>query len=155
VSEKLRPIVVIDTQLVLRATLNPKSLPARILFLLRDSYILAVSPHVRAEVHDVLTRPKLRIRFPQITDEAIDQTMAVLDAGLQITPAAMVAVSRDPKDDKFVALAVESKARYLVTEDKDLLVLDPYHGIRIINALDFIHDISQSREGDLATPPQE
>jgi uncharacterized protein len=138
VSAKLRPIVVIDTQLVLRATLNPESLPARMLFLLKDAYLLAVSPDVRAEVHDVLTRPKLRKKFPQLTDEAIEKTMAVLDAGLQITPKAVAAAARDPKDDKFLALAVESNARYLVSEDQDLLVLDPYQGIHILNALDFV-----------------
>jgi len=108
------------------------------LFQMRDAYLLAVSPDVRAEVQDVLTRPKIRTKFPQITNEAVARTLAVLDAGLQITPETVAAVSRDPKDDKFIALAVESKATYLVSEDNDLLILNPYQGIHILNALDFI-----------------
>jgi putative PIN family toxin of toxin-antitoxin system len=159
VSETPRPIVVIDTQLLLRATLNPKSLPARVLFQMGDAYLLAVSPDVRAEVQDVLTRPKIRAKFPQMTDEAVAKTLAVLDAGLQISPDTVAAVSRDPKDDKFIALAVESKAAYLVSEDNDLLVLDPYRGIRILTALDFIQILAGLAADNLAAekgaPPED
>ena len=142
-SEKPRPIVVIDTQLILRATLNAKSLPARMLFQLRNAYLLAVSPEVRAEVQDVLTRPKIRKKFPQITDNDVSRTMAVLDGGLQVQPDSVPVASRDPKDDKFLALAVTAKATYLVSEDNDLLVLNPYQQIRILNALDFLHEIEK------------
>src|SRR5260221_9963854 len=110
VSEKPRPIVVIDTQLVLRATINGKSLPARLLFQMKNAYVLAVSPDVRAEVYDVLTRPKIRKKFSQITDDDVARTMAILDAGLQITSETVSTISRDPKDDIFLALAVESNA---------------------------------------------
>lgn len=154
-SETPRPIVVIDTQLLLRATLNAKSLPARMLFQMRDAYLLAVSPDVRAEVQDVLTRPKIRTKFPQITDEAVAKTLAILDAGLQITPETVDAVSRDPKDDKFIALAVESKATYLVSEDNDLLVLNPYQGLHILNALDFIHILEKLASAKPSTENKE
>ncbi len=143
VSEKNSPIVVIDTQLLLRATLNAKSLPARMLFQMGGAYILAVSPDVRAEVQDVLTRPTLRAKFPQIKDEDVARTLAVLDAGVKVVPESVPAISRDPKDDKFLALAVESKAKYLVSEDKDLLVLNPYRQIKILNALDFIRELER------------
>ena len=39
---------------------------------------------------------------------------------------------RDPKDDKFLELAVNGSAEVIVTGDKDLLVLDPFRGISII-----------------------
>jgi hypothetical protein len=130
---------VIDTQLFLRATLNPKSLPARMLFQMRNLYFLAVSKEVRAEVENVLNRPELRARFPQLTDEAVSQTLALLDQGRQTHVEDIPRVSRDPKDDIFLALAVTSKAQYIVSEDNDLLVLDPYGDIRIINALAFVN----------------
>jgi putative PIN family toxin of toxin-antitoxin system len=154
VSEKPRPIVVIDTQLILRATLNAKALPARMLFQLRNAYLLVVSPEVRAEVQDVLTRPKIRKKFPQITDNDVYRTMAVLDGGLQVQPDSVPAASRDPKDDKFLALAVTAKATYLVSEDKDLLVLDPYQEIRILNALEFLHEL-EKLAGDKPARPSE
>jgi len=47
-------------------------------------------------------------------------------------------VCRDPKDDHFVACAVEGKADYIVTTDKDLLVLGEYQGIKIIRPDKFV-----------------
>lgn len=138
-SENPKPVVVIDTQIVLRATLNERSLPAKLLFALGQHYILAVSPGIRAEVEDVLNRPSLREKFPGLTDESVARTLAVLDGGQQFSPETMPSVSRDPKDDIFLATAVESGAQYLVTEDKDLLVLNPYEGIHILNALEFLY----------------
>ncbi len=143
-SENPLPIIVIDTQLVLRATLNERSLPAKILFNYGHLYILAVSPGIRAEVEDVLTRPKIRAKFTSITDESVAKTLAVLDGGQQFIPDDVPPVSRDPKDDIFVATAVISGAQYIVTEDKDLLVLNPYQGIHILNALEFLNIIQPS-----------
>jgi len=138
-----QPTVVIDTQIILRATLNERSLPGKLLFDLGYLYTLAISPAVRAEIADVLSRPKLRQKFPGLTDESTARVLAVLDAGLQITPP----VSRDPKDDMFLALAVESKATYLVSEDNDLLVLDPYRGIRILTVLEFLQALNDKMKG--------
>ena len=45
---------------------------------------------------------------------------------------------RDPKDDKFLELAVASKASCIISGDKDLLVLHPFRGIPILNATDFL-----------------
>jgi len=146
-----QPTVVIDTQIILRATLNERSLPGKLLFDLGYLYTLAISPAVRAEIADVLSRPKLRQKFPGLTDESTARVLAVLDAGLQITPEITPeitpAVSRDPKDDMFLALAVESKATYLVSEDNDLLVLDPYRGIRILTALEFLQALNDKMKG--------
>ena len=47
-------------------------------------------------------------------------------------------VSRDPDDDKFLACARSAAADYLVTEDKDLLVLESYKGSRILQPAGFI-----------------
>lgn len=136
-----KPIVVIDTQLVLRATLNERSLPAKILFDLGKHYILALSPEIRAEFDDVLNRPSIRAKFTTITDVVVERTLAVLDGGQQFVLEEIPPVSRDPKDDIFLATAVISGARYLVTEDKDLLVIGSHHGTRILNAVDFLQAI--------------
>lgn len=137
-SENPRPIVVFDTQLVLRATFNERSLPAKLFFQLGDRYMLAVSPGIRAEAADVFNRPELRKKFIGLTDESVARTLQVLDGAQQFEPETIPTVSRDPKDDIFLATAVESGAQYLVTEDNDLLVLNPYQGIHILNALDFL-----------------
>jgi len=139
VSENPLPIIVIDTQLVLRAALNERSLPAKLFFNYGERYILAVSPGIRAEVEDVLTRPSIRAKFTSITDDTVARILAVLDAGQQVIPEEVPSVSRDPKDDIFLATAVLAEAQFILTEDKDLLVLNPYQNIRILNALDFLN----------------
>lgn len=145
-SDKPKPIVVIDTQLILRATLNPRSLPAKLLFGFGERYVLAVSAAIYAEAEDVLNRPKLRAKFSGLTDEAVSKTLRVLAAAQQVELDEIPPVSRDPKDDVFLAVAVASGAKYLVSEDQDLLVLNPYEGIQIINALDFLAILQPSDE---------
>ena len=47
-------------------------------------------------------------------------------------------VCRDPKDDKFLELAVSAQASYLVTNDKDLLVLNPFQAVGVRMRTDFL-----------------
>lgn len=51
---------------------------------------------------------------------------------------------RDPKDDKFLELAANGKAEYIITGDQDLLVLNPFRNTKIITAKDFITTILSS-----------
>ena len=51
-----------------------------------------------------------------------------------IEPITQTAVCRDPDDDKFLSCAVDSKSLYIVSGDKDLLVLENYEGVEIITA---------------------
>ena len=44
----------------------------------------------------------------------------------------MVKICRDPKDDKFLDVAINGGADLIVTGDADLLVLHPFEGIEIV-----------------------
>ena len=48
------------------------------------------------------------------------------------------AISRDPSDDKFLATAAVAEADYLVTEDKDILVLKEHGRTAIVSAAEFL-----------------
>ncbi len=48
-----------------------------------------------------------------------------------------VHLSRDLDDDKFIACANDARAIYIVSGDKDLLVLERYKDIEIITAKAF------------------
>ena len=52
--------------------------------------------------------------------------------------AEKITVCRDPKDNKFLELAVAGNADCLITGDKDLLILNPFRGIKIISPSDFL-----------------
>ena len=54
-----------------------------------------------------------------------------------IDAAAVVDVCRDPDDNKFIACAVDAKAIYVVSGDKDLLTVKNYNEIEIVTAKEF------------------
>ena len=49
-----------------------------------------------------------------------------------------ITACRDRKDDKFLELAVNGKADYIITGDQDLLVLHPFQNIVIISVSDYL-----------------
>lgn len=54
-----------------------------------------------------------------------------------VTPARVEPVSRDPDDDQVLAAAVAGRADYLVTADKDLLIIKELRGVRTISPGEF------------------
>ncbi len=54
-----------------------------------------------------------------------------------IEPATQVEICRDPDDNKFLGCAQDSHALYIVSGDKDLLVLEHYRDIQIVTAKTF------------------
>ena len=60
-----------------------------------------------------------------------------LNAVNLVEPKDSIAVCRDPDDDKFLECAVAAKALYIVSGDKDLLLLERYKDIEIITAKNF------------------
>ncbi len=54
-----------------------------------------------------------------------------------IEPNTRVELSRDPDDDKFLGCAKDARALYIVSGDKDLLVLEQFENIEIITAREF------------------
>lgn len=47
-------------------------------------------------------------------------------------------ICRDPKDVKFLELALNGEADYLITGDKDLLVLEKFENTQIISPIEFL-----------------
>ena len=53
-------------------------------------------------------------------------------------PRDQVTDCRDPKDNKYLELALAAGAHFIVSSDDDLLVLDPWRGIRILRPVDYV-----------------
>lgn len=51
----------------------------------------------------------------------------------------IITACRDPNDNKFLELAVTGNASCIITGDEDLLELNPFRGISIVNASDFLN----------------
>ena len=136
---------VFDTNVFLRALINPHSRCGRLLDEFVDDYELVLSPAIIRVVLEVLHRPRLRAKFPQITQLDVARIIALFEGASVVEPQDVPSVSRDRADDKFLACARVSEAKYLVTEDKDLLVLEAYEGSRICQPVEFIELLSALR----------
>jgi len=129
---------VLNTNVFLRALINSHSRCGRLLDEFADDYELVLSPAIVREVLEVLHRPRLRAKFSQITQLDIARIIALFEQAQVVDPQDVLPVCRDPDDDKFLACARSAGAKYLVTEDKDLLVLEEYEGARICQPAEFI-----------------
>lgn len=94
--------------------------------------ILDISPEIISEVGDVLSRPKVRRQLPALTDETVEAFLRdVLGRSAMLSDVPEVfRLERDPKDERYINLAVGSGASYLVTWDRDLLDLMDDEGFR-------------------------
>jgi predicted nucleic acid-binding protein len=51
-----------------------------------------------------------------------------------------IKLCRDPKDDKFIDIAINGEALHIITGDNDLLVLHPIETISVINPRNFLDE---------------
>jgi uncharacterized protein len=89
---------------------------------------LYVSPPIIAEVRNVLNRPKVRRKFPSLTDEFVETALQALLEHSELVQEVPhpIEYPRDPKDEPYLNLALAADVEYLVTADKDLLdLMDP------------------------------
>lgn len=132
--------IVLDTNVLVSALVAASSTPAQILARCHSGELeLVVSPASLAELHRVLAYPHIRRRL-QYSDEQIEGYMAYLEqTAILLTPRLTVqAVPDDPDDDRFVALALEAQAPYLVSGDKHLLSVGHYAGVTILKPAAFL-----------------
>lgn len=127
---------VIDTNVIVSALLLPDSKPRRALDRAIRHGKLLLSFAVLAEMYEVLTRKQFR-RY--VEEEEVRSFLAALTREAEwVDVDVQIKACRDPKDDKFLELAVSGHATHMVTGDLDLLVLDPFQGIRILPPQSFL-----------------
>jgi putative PIN family toxin of toxin-antitoxin system len=105
--------VVIDTNILVSALLQPQGSPAQVLVavLAGSSARLCVSADVYAEYEEVIRRP----RFKRSEREIADTLQAIREMGLWVRPSQKVRACPDPDDDLFLECAEGARAHYLVT----------------------------------------
>ncbi len=131
-----RTRIVADTNIIVSGLLTTTTPPALVLNAVqKKSVVLLISDEVIVEYLRVLEYPRIR-KYKGITDESIrDLALLFIEESERIEILSPLRKSRDPDDDKFLSLAVEGKADFLVTCDKgDLLSLKEIEGIPILTA---------------------
>jgi putative PIN family toxin of toxin-antitoxin system len=146
----------------LQAAARRDSIAAACLELAENGHVhLCLSEEILVEVGDVLKRPEIRAKFPSLTDAIVDEfTAAVRRFGhLYAEVGKHFSFPRDPKDEPYLNLAIEAKAKYLASRDNDILDLrggtDPvaiefrrtFPELRIMEPLEFLQAMRAELRG--------
>jgi putative PIN family toxin of toxin-antitoxin system len=88
-------------------------------------------------IDELAEKLKTRLNF---SEEQVAETLAdyLTFSRLVQIPKILDAVPRDPEDNMVLECAIEGRADYIVSGDKDLLVLKEFRGIRIVTASEFL-----------------
>lgn len=131
--------IVLDTVVYVRALINPKGKWGRLVFEVARHHTTTTSPEIVREVIEVLQRQELKEKLPQL-DYSIrfEAILGVLREAQVVQPKDRPSICRDAEDDKFFWCAAAASADYLVSEDKDILDIVEYRGVRTIAAGDFL-----------------
>ena len=133
---------ILDTNVFIRAAIQPGSPSARVLDAYSNgSFQLILSQAILEELLTVLLLPGIR-RSHGLSDDEILQLVTDLPARAVFFPgeaSVLASLPRDLTDVKFLSVAYESHADYLVTKDaRHLLRLKKYRQTRILTPSKFL-----------------
>jgi putative PIN family toxin of toxin-antitoxin system len=137
---------VLDTNVIVQAAIGSKERSAaRTLDVYFDGkYQLAFSPTTSDELLDVLSLPKMCLRHGWSDDEILRFVLslhvsAVIGTGRKVVSPT---ITRDTTDTKFLALAAEVGADFLVTRyRRHLLRLRRFQRTRIVTPSQFLREL--------------
>lgn len=131
-----RERVVVDTNALISRLLLPDSVPARAVNEIVTDATLLSSEATIGELAEVLAREKFD-SYVSVADR--QQFLRLLIRVTEIVSIThTVRTCRDPRDDKFLELAVNGEATLIVTGDNDLLSLNPFRDIAIITPASYL-----------------
>ena len=133
---RARPRIVVDTNTLISRLLLPNSVPAQAVRKAAEVGQLLVSEATLLELMEVLGRPKFD-RYLSIEDRR-DFFQLLLRIAELVPVNYAVHACRDPKDDKFLELAVNGEAHTIITGDEDLLALHPFQSIAILAPSEYL-----------------
>lgn len=127
---------VFDTNVIVSALLLKGSNPSKAFqYALKHGEVL-LSFELLEELSDVLGREKFN-RF--VTSEERDEFLETfVEMATLVEVIERVQECRDPKDDKILELALNGHAEYIISGDKDLLVLHPFRDVKIVTVEEFL-----------------
>lgn len=128
--------VLIDTNVVISGTFWPGK-PKRLLNAVRRREIIYItSETLLEELREILTDPEKPFRLSE--EEAWKVVDALTALATLVSPTSQISVCRDEDDNRVLECALDGGVDYIVTGDSDLLDLESFEGIKIVNVSDFL-----------------
>lgn len=129
--------VVLDANLLTSAALTPLGEARALLHQARVDYDLLLSDFMHDKMAQVLRYPHIQAKYPHLTSEAIAEYLALLRGlALFVTEKTEITASKDPEDNRVLALALDGQADYLVTRNLSHFPAT-YGRIKIVSPADF------------------
>jgi putative PIN family toxin of toxin-antitoxin system len=131
-----KPGFVVDNNVLISRLLLPGSKSALAVSNVLAHGRLLVSSETLAELAEVLGRAKFDQYVSSEERQEFLRRLSRVAEFVHCLPP--IKACRDPKDDKFLALAVGAGAKAIISGDQDLLTLHPFRGIDILTPACFI-----------------
>ncbi|GIK09441.1 MAG: putative toxin-antitoxin system toxin component, PIN family protein [Anaerolineaceae bacterium] len=132
--------VVFDTNVLVSALLFEESMPAQAFFFAVARGVVLISAELVNELQRVIYRPKFDRYIADSQRE--DFILSLVETSELVVVAETINICRDPKDNMILELAVSGDADMIVTGDDDLLVLNSFQEITILNPQEFLESFS-------------
>ena len=129
---------IFDTNTLISAYILANSKSRRAYIKAFDTGIVICSIATFDEFAETIVRLKFEKYLP--LDKRVSAIKEFLAKAALINVEIAISECRDPKDNKFLELAVCAHASCIITGDKDLLILHPFRGIPILNVVDFLKE---------------
>ncbi|THF62620.1 putative toxin-antitoxin system toxin component, PIN family [Pseudothauera rhizosphaerae] len=124
---------VVDSNVLISAALSAGSVPGQVTFWLLEHGRLLFCDETFAELETRLWRPKFD-RYLSLEDRRLLlHDLSAVGEWVKLPERERPTFSRDPDDDKFMQLALEGRADWLISGDRDLLDLAPVSWLRIVS----------------------
>ncbi|MGA8763760.1 MAG: putative toxin-antitoxin system toxin component, PIN family [Candidatus Sulfotelmatobacter sp.] len=122
---------VVDTNVLASAIIFPRSVPRRLVDDALDLDVVLFSEATMRELTEVLSRSKFD-RYVSRQERRL--FLGQLERAAEFVPIIqLVRECRDPKDDKFLEVALNGRADVIITGDADLLALHPWREIAALS----------------------
>ncbi len=126
--------IIIDTNIWISVFIN-KDFQSFIKKILENDIQIISSSQQIEEISSVLTRPKIVVH---IDKNLVGEFLVLFLKSVEIVKSNVkISDCRDEKDNFILEAAVSGKVDFIITEDNDLLVLNPYRDLRIVCVKDF------------------
>jgi putative PIN family toxin of toxin-antitoxin system len=129
--------LVVDTNVFASAIIFPRSVPRQVVDHALDHDVAIFSEATMSELAEVLSRSKFDSFVSRAERELF---LAQIESAAEFVPIIqLVRACRDPKDDKFLEVALNGRADMIITGDADLLEMHPWRGLAILSPAGYLN----------------
>ena len=130
--------IVFDTNALISAAILQNSVSNQALILAAAQFEIVVSEATWTEFETRIERPKLFRYFGNLEAQREEVVKTINRVVKHIGVQSVITDCRDPDDNKFLALALDSASEYIVTGDRHLLELHPWRDVQVLTAGYFV-----------------